>query len=225
MNNNTSLWNNAAESYSDFINTSKDHIFCKEIITDYFCNMKKKKILDAACGNGIYTDILTKYGNNVIGCDGSSEMLKIAKIKYPFYQFDMVNLLSHIPYGNNVFDIVFCNLVLMDIDPIDNTISEFYRVIKKGGSFFFSILHPAFYLANWEIDGKKIKNYINPLVIEQQTPWGVTVHYHRSMSYYFNKISDKGFSLVKMFEPNEREKMENRPDIPLFLFVEFKKCK
>ena len=225
MNNITSQWNNAAELYSNFIYTSKDQIFCKEFITNYYSNTKNMKILDAGCGNGIYTEILTKYGNNVIGCDGSSEMLKIAKFKYPFYQFDMVDLLDHIPYKNDMFDIVFCNLTLMDIDPIDNTISEFYRVIKKEGSFFFSILHPAFYLANWEIDGKKIKNYINPLVTEQQTPWGVTVHYHRSISYYINKISDIGFSLTKIFEPNERKNMENRPDIPLFLFVEFKKCK
>jgi len=181
------------------------------------------KILDAGCGSGIYTDLFTNNGGIVIGCDGSSEMIKIAKTTYPLNQFDVVDLLDHMPYENDEFVIVFCNLVLMDIDPIDSTISEFYRIIKNGGSFFFSILHPAFYRAVWENDGKKIKNYIKPLVIEQKAPWGVTVHYHRSISYYFNKISDKGFSLTKMFEPNERERMENRPDIPLFLFVEYKK--
>jgi ubiquinone/menaquinone biosynthesis C-methylase UbiE len=230
MDNVISEWNIAAESYSEFITTSRDQIFCKEFISNYFNNNQKMKILDAGCGNGVYTDILTKYGNNVIGCDGSSEMLKIAKLKYPFYQFDIVNLLDRIPYSDEEFDIVFCNLVLMDIDPIDNTISEFYRVNKKGGLFFFSILHPAFYLADREKDEKgviickRIKNYINPLIIEQQAPWGITAHYHRSLSYYLNKISAVGFSLTKMFEPNDHEQVK-RPDIPLFLFIEFKKCK
>jgi SAM-dependent methyltransferase len=221
--NNIGEWDIAAESYSQFIVTSRDHDFCKEFVLKHFNNVKMKKILDAGCGNGVYTDLLTNNGGNVIGCDGSSEMLKIAKFKYPLYQFDIVNLLDPVPYKDEEFDIIFCNLVLMDIDPLDNIISELYRIIKKEGLFFFSILHPVFYHSTWENDGKKIKNYINPLVIKQQTPWGVSTHYHRSISYYLNKISDIGFSLTKMFEPNERENMEHRPDIPLFLFVEFKK--
>ena len=140
--------------------------------------------MDAGCGNGEYTHLLTKNGISVTGCDGSKEMLNIAKSNYPNYQFDHVNLLENIPYRSNEFDIVFCNLVLMDIDPIDTLINEIYRVIKINGLFFFSIVHPAFYLADWEKDeegivrSKKVKIYITPC-IEKQAIWGVTTHYHR----------------------------------------------
>jgi ubiquinone/menaquinone biosynthesis C-methylase UbiE len=173
--------------------------------------------------------VFSRNGCNVTGCDGSVEMIKIARAKYPACQFDIVNLLDRMPYGDNDFDMVFCNLVLMDIDPIDKTISEFYRIIKRNGLLFFSIVHPAFYLADWEEDengcikSKKVKNYITPC-IKKQNFWGVTTHYHRPIFYYFNKLSETGFSLKNMFEPIIYEERKI-PDIPLYLFAEFRKDK
>ena len=146
MNNVINEWDNAAKSYSESNDSSIYLLFCKDFISKYFSNIKDMKILDAGCGNGDYTHILTKNGGNVLGCDGSIEMIKIAKEKYPFYKFDNVNLSINLPYKNNEFDIVFCNLVLMDIDPIDNIVSEFYRILKNNGLLFFSIVHPPFYL-------------------------------------------------------------------------------
>jgi ubiquinone/menaquinone biosynthesis C-methylase UbiE len=220
-------WNLATESYSENNKTSQYSNFCKEFISTHFSNIKNMKILDAGCGNGEFSYIFSRNGCNVTGCDGSVEMIKIARAKFPIYQFDVVNLLDSMPYGDNDFDMVFCNLVLMDIDPIDKTISEFYRILKNNGVLFFSIVHPAFYLADWEEDengcikSKKVKKYITPC-IEKQNFWGVTTHYHRPISYYFNKLSETGFSLKNMFEPVIYEKSKI-PDIPLYLFAEFRK--
>lgn len=220
-------WNNAAKSYSEFEATSQYSKFCGEFISNHFINIKNKKILDAGCGNGRHTHILSQNGGNVVGCDGSIEMLKLAKSKYPTYIFDHVNLLNQLPYQNNEFDIVLCNLVLMDIDPIDNAILEFYRIIKNNGTFFFSIVHPAFYQAAWERNeqgvtlSKKVSSYITPQSIRQDF-WGNTMHFHRPLSYYFNKISDAGFSLKNMFEPKVYEESKIQ-DIPLYLFAEFVK--
>ncbi|NYB72931.1 methyltransferase domain-containing protein [Sedimentibacter hydroxybenzoicus DSM 7310] len=218
-------WDKAAKLYSEFEAASKYAAFCREFITNYFFDIKNKNVLDAGCGNGEHTHILSQRGGHVVGCDGSVEMLKLAKFKYQSYRFDHVNLLNRIPYQNNEFDIVLCNLVLMDIDPVDNAISEFYRILKNDGTFFFSIVHPAFYQAVWERNeegvalSKKVSGYITSKAV-QQTFWGNTMHYHRPISYYFNKISDAGFSLKNMFEPKVYEE-EKIPDIPLYLFAEF----
>ena len=229
MNNVINEWDNAAKSYSESNDSSIYSLFCKDFVSEYFSNIKDMKILDAGCGNGDYTHILTKNGGNVLGCDGSIEMIKIAKEKYPLYKFDNVNLSINLPYKNNEFDIIFCNLVLMDIDPIDNIVSEFYRILKNNGLLFFSIVHPAFYLGIWEIDekgnriSKKISKYITPCE-EKQEFWGITTHYHRPISYYFNKLSNIGFIFNKMFEPKVYEETKNQ-DIPLYLFTEFYKKK
>jgi ubiquinone/menaquinone biosynthesis C-methylase UbiE len=227
MDKNIQEWNCAARLYSEFEETSHYSLFCREFISKYFRNIKNKKILDAGCGNGIYTEILTKNGGIVTGCDASTEMLNIAKERNPLYKYDKINLMEKMPYGNNSFDIVFCHLVLMDIDQIDNAISEFYRVLKNKGVFFFSIVHPAFYRAKWEENeygikvSKKVTEYIT-LVSEHQNFWGATMHYHRPLYYYFNKISENGFTFNKMFEPQVYDETDI-PDIPLYLFVEFHK--
>jgi len=214
--------------YSEFESTSRYSIYCKEFITDHFKKIQGLKVLDAGCGHGVFTHILTQNGGYVIGCDGSAEMLKIAQVKYPQYQFDTVNLLKGTPYKDMDFDIVFCNLVLMDIDPINAVIAEFNRILKLDGTFFFSIIHPAFYHASWErnengiIDGKKVTGYITPFSVTQTAPWGETTHYHRPLSYYFNRISAAGFRLMKLFEPSVYEDAKV-PDIPLYLFCEFTK--
>lgn len=219
-------WNQSANMYSEFESTYS--ICCREFISRYFKNIRDLKVLDAGCGNGVFTHILSQNGGNVIGRDGSVEMLKIAKTNYPKYQFDTVDLLKGTPYEDMEFNIVFCNLVLMDIDPIDNIIAEFNRILKIDGTFFFSIIHPAFYHASWErnehgiVDGKKVKGYITPFSVIQNAPWGETAHYHRPISYYLNKTSAAGFRLAKMFEPSVYEDAKI-PDIPLYLFAEFTK--
>lgn len=220
-------WNNAAQFYSEFEETSRYSLFCREFISNHFTNINNLKILDAGCGSGEYTNILTQNGGIVTGCDASIEMLNIARKKYPSYRYDQVNLIEKMPYENNSFDIVFCHLVLMDIDPIENAISEFYRMTKDKGVFFFSIVHPAFYRAKWERNeqgiaiSKKVSEYITP-VAEQQVFWGITMHYHRPISYYFNNISKSGFNFHEMFEPKVYEEIKC-PEIPLYLFVEFYK--
>ena len=220
-------WNAAARSYTEAGETSRYSLFCREFAAKYFQNISGLKVLDAGCGSGEYTHILSQNDGVVTGCDASVEMLNIAREKYPLYKYDLVNLLGKMPYDDNSFDIVFCNLVLMDIDPINNAISEFHRILKDKGRLFFSICHPAFYLSNWEIDeqglvlSKKVSQYITP-VSEQQTFWGSTMHYHRPISYYFNNLADAGFVFRKMFEPKVYD--ETRiPDIPLYLFAELLK--
>ena len=159
-------WNKSADRYSEFESTSRFSIYCREFVSSHFKNIQGLKVLDAGCGNGVFTHILSQNGGTVIGCDGSVEMLKIARANYPKYQFDEVDLLNGIPYKDMEFDLVFCNLVLMDIDPIDKIITEFNRILKIDGIFFFSIIHPAFYHAEWErneqgvVVGKKLTGYI-----------------------------------------------------------------
>ncbi|MCL2545796.1 MAG: class I SAM-dependent methyltransferase [Oscillospiraceae bacterium] len=229
MDKNIQAWNDAARSYSAFEDTSCHSLFCRAFISKHFSDVDKLNVLDAGCGNGEYTHILSQNGGIVTGCDASAEMIKIAKEKYPLYNYEEVNIMGAMPYENNAFDIVFCHLVLMDIDPIDNAISEFYRITKNNGRLFFSIVHPAFYRAEWEkneqdiVLSKKVFDYITPIA-EQQMFWGATMHYHRPISYYLNTVAKAGFTLKEILEPKVYGD-DKIPDIPLYLFVEFQKDK
>jgi len=111
-------WDKAAKKYSDHQQIKEQGAFCRDFINNHFNEIKGLKILDLGCGDGTYTSILAKKDAIMIGCDGSLEMLKLARQKCDC-QFDQVDLLKPLPYENNEFDIVLCNLVLMTIDSID----------------------------------------------------------------------------------------------------------
>lgn len=70
-------WDLAAESYSEQERNSLYANFCREFVKNHFTNINHKKILDAGCGDGTLTHMLTQNGGNVVGCDGSFEMLRI----------------------------------------------------------------------------------------------------------------------------------------------------
>lgn len=228
MNNTMDCWNKAAARYTDFDAVSPNSRFCKEFIANCLMDVANIKILDAGCGAGEYVHLFSQKDADVTGCDGSTNMIEIAKAKYPSYKFDNVNLHDKLPYPVGEFDIVLCNLVLMDIDPIESTISEFYRIIKSGGKFFFSIVHPAFYLGRSDRDvngrqlARKVSGYIKHIA-EAQNFWGETTHYHRPISYYMNTMSAAGFILKHMYEPEFNDE-NNIQELPLYLFCEFNKC-
>ena len=46
--------------------------------------------------------------------------------------------------GDDYYDIVLCSMMLMDVEDLDGTLKEIYRVLKKNGKLFISILHPCF---------------------------------------------------------------------------------
>ena len=220
-------WNKASVQYMDFDAVSRNSHFCREFISNSLNDVANLNILDAGCGAGEYVHLLAQKGATVTGGDGSANMIEMAKSKYPSYPFDLVNLHDELPYQSNMFDVVLCNLVLMDIDPIENAIKEFYRIIKPGGKFFFSIVHPAFYLGRSDRDvngqqlARKVNGYTNHIA-EIQNFWGRTVHYHRPISHYLNTISREGFVLKHMYEPAFNDE-NNIQELPLYLFCEFSK--
>jgi SAM-dependent methyltransferase len=225
---NQANWEYAATIYAAVKGNNRYSNFCKEYAQKYFGPLDGLNVLDAGCGDGEYTEIFRTKGACAYGCDGSSAVIETAKRKNPFCHFDVVDLSKVVPYEDDLFDLVFCNLVLMDIDPIFTTAKELYRILRSSGKLHFSIVHPAFYLADWArndegcIVSKNVMNYIKPTEIVQLWETQPVIHYHRPISYYYNLFADAGFRLKSMDEPSVYES-EKIPDIPLYLFSVFEK--
>ena len=224
---NISEWDLAAKNYAEFSSSSPYSIFCKEFVANYFGRFDNQCVLDLGCGPGEYTELFRSRGGNVIGCDGSSVMLKLANREYPRCTFKNVNLLEKLPFANEQFDLVFCSLALMDINPIDSLIAEVSRIMKPSARFFFNIVHPAFCPAKWMKDdtgtiiSKNISVYLTSYTVKQDFCGGTT-HYHRPLSYHLNLMAKNNLSLMKMYEPTVYEDSKI-PDIPLYLFAEYQK--
>ena len=98
----------------------------------------ENQLLDFGCGPGRFSSDLAELINgSVIGVDIVKELLDLAPNRQTV-KYIKVSSIS-LPFEDNYFDVVWCCLVLGGIpeDAINLTISEFERVLKPGGVFFF----------------------------------------------------------------------------------------
>ncbi len=106
----------------------------KEII-DKFISMlnSNSKVLDIGCGTGYVTNYLKESGLAPIGIDISSEMLRIAKLKYPQIDFRELSA-SDITkeFSENEFDGVMAFYVLFYIPKreLDEVIIKIRSILK-----------------------------------------------------------------------------------------------
>lgn len=121
-------------------------------------DVKRKKVLDAGCGSGIYTKILAKKGAKVCALDLSSKMLKLAKEHCKNYKIEFKQgSIDKLPYPKNKFDAILASLVIHYLKKPEKAFKEFNRVLKKNGILVFSTHHPI--MESWR-DVKTIKSKI-----------------------------------------------------------------
>jgi 2-polyprenyl-3-methyl-5-hydroxy-6-metoxy-1,4-benzoquinol methylase len=213
-----SRWDIVAENYSEEINRGKN--FHSRIylaaVNELLGDINRKRILDAGCGDGFFSLELAQKGALVTAVDCSDAMLNIARRKHTHgnIQYYKMDLTRNLIFKDKLFDIVVANMLLMDIPEIELFILEVARVLKKPGTFVFSITHPCFFLSEWEEDEnktkmyKKIGNYLDERV-EELNFWGKTLHYHRPLSKYMDAIEKAGMYVSSFKEPvPSRESVE-----------------
>lgn len=98
------------------------------------------RILDLGCGEGeppILAGITS--ADQVIGMDLDKRSLNAARRRYPQRWF-LCGRSEHLPFAGQKFDRVVSGVALPYMD-IPRTLRESYRILKPGGTVFFSV-HP-----------------------------------------------------------------------------------
>lgn len=102
---------------------------------------KKLNLLDIGFGEG--TDLLyyQKRIGAVFGIDTSTDFISIVKKKN--ISAVLKNECSEsMSFKNNFFDVAVSKYVLQTLPSLEKTYNEVFRVLKKGGTFQFLIVHP-----------------------------------------------------------------------------------
>ena len=223
-----SQWDEAAEIFAADQDISGYSKVNRELVKQRFPGFNGEKVLDLGCGYGYYTNYFQKAGAEAVGIDGSEAMIRLAGQRYPGVDFSLFDINNPLPYEDGIFDLVFCNMVLMDIENIEDVIREVRRVLKDNGIFYYSIVHPVLFDGIWLTDdkgygyAKVVSKYLAPYSKESEF-WGKTMHFHRPISYYLNVLSDAGFSLVHTEEPDSYDGIVESRDLTLFFFAEYRK--
>jgi len=174
-------------------------------------NISVRKVIDLGCGAGQNCIALTRLGAAVTGVDYSSnqldaarELASRAKAVIDFIESDITNLAV---LKTDAYDIAISACAMAFVRDIEAAFAEAYRILKPGGKFILSIMHPVQYI----LDGEKNRVSFNSTYPFKRRlirwHWDFAEesikfqYYLRSLSEYHNRLVDAGFVVIRVLEP------------------------
>jgi SAM-dependent methyltransferase len=176
-----------------------------------------KRVLDAGCGPGAYTERLVNMGAEVIGVDSSPRMVELAeqrlKGKATIVEADLGRPLEFLDSAS--FDLIVSALALDHVRDWDAMFREFFRLLRVPGHLVFSAHHPfdEFY------DHHPAGNYFGVELVDYEFDWPAcdvrvrVPYYRRPLSAMLEPLLGAGFILERLVEPQpvpEFEKADPR---------------
>ncbi|WP_298819521.1 class I SAM-dependent methyltransferase [uncultured Chloroflexus sp.] len=147
------LWEQNAAFWDDYMGEGGS--FQRELIgplTERLLDLRAgERVLDIACGNGAFSRHMASLGVDVVACDFSATFLERAQARTTtgaarivYRQIDATQLEQLLALGERRFDAAVCTMALMDMATLDPLFVALSRMLKPGGRFVFSVMHPCF---------------------------------------------------------------------------------
>lgn len=222
-----SIWDQNASFWDNYMGEGNDfqHLLIGPSTENQLELRGGELVLDIACGNGNFSRRLAQLGAQVVAFDFSQSFIERARAhstkfgdQIEYQRIDATQQEQLLSLGLNRFDAAVCNMALMDIPDIDPLIETLPQLLKPGGWFIFSVMHPCFNSSGADkiieeqySDGEiitrraiKVSTYITPAsskglgVIGQPVP---QYYFHRPLSVLLKPCFRSGFVLDRLEEP------------------------
>lgn len=194
-----------------------------------------ERVLDVACGNGLYALRLADLGAQVVGFDFSTELIAHARrrsagygSRIAYHVIDATDLDALLSLGEGDYSAAVCNMALFDIADIAPLAEGLFQLLRPGGRFVFSVMHPCFnglhskFLVETGDNGHefesryflKLSGYLTPFTaggIALRGQPETQLYFHRPLHELFRPFLEIGFALdaleERAFDPDyQREK-------------------
>jgi SAM-dependent methyltransferase len=176
-----------------FFNAHYDRPACLALLGD----VTGKRVLDAACGPGLYAAELIRRGAQVVGFDQSPRMVELCRERAGQGEFRVHDLGDPIGWlPDDSVDLVLCALAIEYVDDRVRTLAELRRVLRPGGALVLSRQHPT---GDWLRHGG---SYFDVRTIEETWSKGWRVRYWLApLERTCEEIFAAGFVIERLLEP------------------------
>jgi len=188
-----------------------------------------EQVLDVACGNGLYARRLAALGAEVVATDFAAEMIAhaqarpspaLGKITYAVLDATDESALVGLgegAFGERPFDAAICMMAIFDMAAVEPLMRGVSRLLRPGGRFVFSLMHPCFNNPYTILMGEqedrdgelvttysaKVSGYMTPsarrgLALRGQPK--PQVYFHRPLQVVFGAAFEAGFVLDALEE-------------------------
>lgn len=178
-----------------------------------------RRYLDIACGNGLTSRRLAAMGAHVTAFDFSSNLIEKARARSTNYQslityhvIDATDEGQLLSLGEQAFDAALSNMALFDMADIEPLFRSLPKLLKPGGTFVFSLTHPAFnnassvHIAEEADHEGEIKTLYSVKISRYMTHYHTKglalrnqprpqMYFERPLQYYLNLGFQNGFVL------------------------------
>ena len=222
------IWDRNAGFWDDYMgdeNNDFHNLLIRPATERLLGSQPGEQVLDIACGNGNFSRRLAELGAQVVAIDFSETFIARAQARTTAYAdrityrvLDATDRDQLLGLGPGRFDAAVANMALMDMAAIAPLLEALQQLLKPGGRFVFSVMHPCFQSAGTakmveqhERDGEivtqhsiKVSAYITPMayrglgIVGQPVPQH---YFHRPLSVLFGQCFRAGFALDGLEEP------------------------
>jgi Methylase involved in ubiquinone/menaquinone biosynthesis len=140
--NTSKFYDQWATTYDTDRNRTRD--LDEKVLREVLGTMRVSAILELGCGTGKNTLFLSEIGEDIEAYDFSANMIERAKEKVSAknVRFLQADITSRWTREEQSVDLIVCNLVLEHVEDLSTVFQEVHRVLRDGGLFFLSELHP-----------------------------------------------------------------------------------
>lgn len=156
------------------------------------------RVLDIACGNGLTSRRLADQGATVVACDFAVALIELARrrsaaydARIAYHVVDAIDEAALRALGDASFDAALCNMAIFDMAEVEPLFRALTRLLKPGGQFVFSLMHPCF--------NNPFTTQMAERVERQE---GVTTVYAVKVFGYMTSASAYGYAMIGQPQPH-----------------------
>lgn len=161
-----------------------------------------KRVLDVGCGSGPLSAWLADHGAEVVGFDGSANMVRLAERRgierAAFHHADLAQPLDFL--ADQSFDVAVASLVMHYLRDWVEPLRELHRVLRPDGELILSTHHPAN-----DINLSATGNYFDTELLTDRWRFGdkrfEVRFWRRPLTDMFDAFEQAGFGLLAFREP------------------------